>query len=158
MNDVLPSAFNPDTFLDSSVEAPFETVRTTVPAKDGYIGSIDDIKMRVLDTKGGPRVVIDIFWKIHDDLLAQQLNMPNGPIVRQNIFVDLDENGKLAKGVNQNVLLGQVRDACNQNQPGAWAPRMLIGAGPCRLKVSERVDERNVAIKYNDVDRVARMS
>jgi len=155
MNDSLPSAFNPDTFLDTSVETPFETVRTTVPAKDGYTGQIDDVKVRIVESKQGTRAILDVFWELIDDELKQALNL-NKVIVRQSIFLDFDETGKLAKGVNQNIVLGQVRDAAKQNSVSAWAPRMLKGAGPCRLKVSERVDDKNVAIKYNDVDRVTR--
>jgi hypothetical protein len=156
-NDNLPSAFNPTTFLDTTIEGPLETRRTTVPAKDGYLAVIDDVKTRVVESKQGARVILDVFWELVEDEVKTALNMTK-VTVRQNIFLDFDETGKLAKGINQNIVLGQVREAVGQNGVGAWAPRMLKGAGPCRLKVSERVDERNVAIKYNDVDRVTRLS
>ena len=60
--------------------------------------------------------------------------------------------------LNQNIQLGQVRDAVGQNNVGAWSPRQLVGAGPARLKIGERVDEKNPALKYNDVERVSRLS
>lgn len=157
MNDVT-SAFDVNAFLDTTVETPFDTIRTTVPPKDDYLGVIDDVKSRVVETKQGARVILDLFWHILDEQVAAALNLPK-PIVRQSVFVDFDETGtRLARGVNQNIVLGQVREAVGQNGPGAWAPRMLKGAGPARLKVSERIDEKNTAIKYNDVDRVTRMS
>jgi hypothetical protein len=155
MND---SVFNPDTFLDQSVEAPFDTVRTTIPPGDSYMGVIDNAAGRQIETKtGAQRIVMDVSWEVLDDNIRAQLNLSK-IIVRQTVWLDYDENGKLAKGVNQNVQLGQLRDAIGQNGPGAWSPRMLVGAGPARLKISERVDEKNPAIKYNDVDRVSRLS
>jgi hypothetical protein len=155
MND---SSFNPDTFLDATVETPFETHRTTLPPKDNYLGVIDNIVTRVVETKGqGARVVLDVTWEILDDEVKAQLNLPKAT-VRQTVWLDFDETGKLARGINQNIQLGQIRDAVGQNTPGAWAPRLLKGAGPARLKVSERPDEKNPTIKYNDVDRVARLS
>jgi len=159
MNDEtpkLPSIFsNPETFLDASIEGPLETQRTTVPAKDGYIGQIEDLKVRIVETKQGARAILDVFWDLIDEDLKKLLNRPK-ITVRQSIFLEFDETGKLARGVNQNIVLGQLRDACKQNTKEAWLPRMLINAGPCRLKISERVDEKNVAIKYNNVDRVTR--
>jgi hypothetical protein len=155
MND---SVFNPDTFLDQTVEAPFDTARTTIPPNDSYMGVIDNIAARQIETKtGGQRIVLDVSWEVLDDNIRGQLNLSK-IIVRQTVWLDFDVDGKLARGVNQNVQLGQLRDAIGQNSPGAWSPKMLVGAGPARLKVSERVDEKNPAIKYNDVDRVSRLS
>lgn len=155
MND---SVFDPDTFLDITVDTPFDTVRTTVPAKDDYIALIDDVKLRTVETKNGEAKILDINWDIQDDALRASLNLAKA-IVRQSCFLQFDETGRrLAHGVNQNIQLGQIREAVNQNQPGAWTPRMLIGAGPARIKVSERVDDKNPTIKYNDVDRVTRVS
>lgn len=150
----MPSTFDPDTFLNASVDTAFETRRTTVPANDRYLGIIDTVKPRAAKD----RIILDIFWAVQDDALKASLNMQK-VIVRQSVFLDFDETGKLAKGVNQNVQLGQVRDALNQNSPGVpWSPRLLIGAGPAMLKVSERPDDKNPLIKYNDVDRVSKLS
>lgn len=155
MND---SVFDPETFLDLTVDQPFDTVRTTVPPRDDYMALIDDVKLRTVETKQGDAKILDINWDIQDDTLRASLNLTKA-IVRQSVFLQFDETGRrLAHGVNQNVQLGQVREAVGQNRPGAWSVRMLIGAGPCRIKVSERVDEKNPSIKYNDVDRVTRLS
>jgi len=153
MND---SVFDPNTFLDTTVDTPFDTVRTTVPAGDTYLATIDDVKGRQVETKQGDRRILDVFWEIQSEELRAQLNLPK-VVVRQSVFLDFTVDGKLGHGINQNIQLGQVREAVNQNGPGAWSFRLLIGAGPARLKVSERVDDKNPSIKYNDVDRVSRV-
>lgn len=159
MNDAanLPSSFDPNTFLDATVDSPFDTTRTTIPAKDDYIAVIDDVKVRIANTKNGDRVLLELYWEVLADELKISLNLQK-VICRQTLWLDFDVNGKLAHGVNQNIQLGQVRDAIGQNTGGAWSPKLLKGAGPARLKVSERIDEKNPAIKYNDVDRVTRLS
>lgn len=151
------SSFDPNTFLDATIDTPFETQRTTIPPKDSYLAVIDTLATRILDIKSqGTRVVLDITWEIMDDEVKSQLNLTKAT-VRQTVWLDFDERGQLARGINQNIQLGQIRDAVGQNTGGAWAPRMLKGAGPARLKISERPDEKNPTIKYNDVDRVTRL-
>jgi hypothetical protein len=153
----MPSSFNPDTFLDTIVETPFETHRTTLPPKDNYLGAVDGLATRIVESKGqGAKVILDVDWEILDDEAKLQLNLDK-IVVRQSVFLDFDETGKLARGINKNIQLGQIRDAVGQNTSGAWAPRMLKGAGPAQLKISERSDEKNPSVKYNDVDRVTRM-
>ena len=154
------STFDVEGFLDSAVETPFDTARTTLPAGDDYLGQIHKIDGRIVETKNqGDRRIIDVTWKIinKEDVIAQ-LNLTEA-YVRQTVWLDFDVTGtKLARGVNQNIQLGQIREAVGQNHTGAWSPRQLVGAGPARLKISERVDEKNPALKFNDVDRVTRMS
>lgn len=77
--------------------------------------------------------------------------------VRLRLRLDFDEAGDLAKGPNQNVGLGQLRDVLGQNKPG-WAKEMLLGAGPFIGKVVQTSDQTDPLKKYADVKRVTKIS
>lgn len=152
MNDTSPTQtmFDTDAFLDSEIDAAFETQRTTIPAGDGYMGVIDRlIPPRVLDNGS---IVMDIMWKVlGQDELAQSLNLDD-IIVPQSAFLDMGPDGRLAWGVNQNIVLGQVRAALGQNITGQqWKPRMLVGAGPAKLKIENKPDKNNPNLRRNRV-------
>ncbi len=150
------SNFDPEAFMNSAeTTAAFDTVLTTIPESDEYIGSIKTLKLRTAKDS----VIMDVTWSILNlaDNLKQELNLAE-PTVRQSIFLDFDGNGRLASGPNVNVQLGQLREACGQNVAGTpWRPLMLQGAGPCKLKVTKRVDPKNAARVFNDVAAVTRM-
>lgn len=152
MNDTAPTQtlFDTDAFLDSEVDNAFETQRTTIPAGDTYMGVIDKLNPpRVLDNGS---IVMDIMWKVlGQDELAESLNLED-IIVPQSAFLDMGPDGRLAWGVNQNIVLGQVRAALGQNVAGQrWAPRMLQGAGPAKLKIENKPDRNNPNMRRNRV-------
>lgn len=152
------STFNPEEFLNTQVDTSFDTKRTPIPERDDYIAVIGSGEKDVLPRVAKDRVILDITWEILDDALKASLRLPR-ITVRQSVFLDLDENGKLAKGTNANVQLGRVRDALGQNQPGqAWSPRLLKGAGPAKLKVGQRPDDKDASVIYNDVLAVTKLA
>ena len=156
MNDTTQTMFDTDAFLDSEVDNAFETQRTTIPAGDQYMGVIDSlVPPRVLDNGS---IVMDIRWKVlGQDELAESLNLGD-IVVPQSAFLDMGPDGRLAWGVNQNIVLGQVRAALQQNVPGQrWSPRMLVGAGPAKLKIENKPDRNNPNLRRNRVVFVAAM-
>ena len=75
--------------------------------------------------------------------------------VRQSIFIDMESDGRIALGENRNVKLGKLREALGQNNAGAWAPRMLVGAGPVTIKTINKPDKNDPETIYSNVQRVA---
>ena len=152
----MTSVFDPSAFLQQSVDGGnFETRMTPIPANE-YPAVIDAIEVRTL-TKSGVRHVLDIKWNIMDDNVKAMLGMPKA-IVRQTVFLDIDERGQLEKGANKNIQLGRVRVGVNQENINPWAPFMLIGAGPAKIKVGQRPDDKDPTIVYNDVDAVTKLA
>ncbi len=141
-------SFDPDTFLDQEVAQPMETRYTPIP-ENTYKAFIDDIVVR--DAKGTP--VLDVVWQIPDEALQENLGLEK-ILVRQSIFLDIDDDGRLLFGPNQNIRLGSLREALAQNKKGRWSFRSLVGAGPCMIKVSQKPDKDDPEIKWNRVDRV----
>lgn len=151
------SSFDAEAFLGTETEDALETHYTPVP-EDEYQAVIKKVSVRAIDTKNGPATVLSLQWDILDQAeLAESLGFSNGDMfVNQDLFLDLEADGTLSGGPNKNVKLGKVRDALGQNKAGKpWSPRMLEGAGPCTIVVSERPNKDDPEIIYNDVRRVA---
>lgn len=147
------SVFNPEQFLQQTVTEAFETRMTPVPEGE-YLASIDKLGMRTLPNTGQP--ILDITWTILDDAVKAALGLSK-ITVRQSVFLDLDANGKLDNGANKNIRLGQIREAMGQNTPGQpWGPMMLNGAGPAKVKVVQRPNEKDPANPFSDIGMVAK--
>ena len=85
-----------------------------------YQAFIDDIIVR--DAKGTP--VLDVVWNIPNEELRENLGLEK-VLVRQSIFIDIDDDGRILFGPNQNVRLGNLREALSQNKKGRWSFRSL---------------------------------
>jgi len=114
--------FNPDTFLTEEQNVILETEFTAIPEGD-YDGIIKDIKP---DTTPKGSHLLAVTWLIDSEEVREHTGMPE-PTCRQTIWLDLDENGKLAGGSNKNIGLGKLRDALGQNDGSPWSPSMLLG-------------------------------
>ena len=148
------SAFDPDTFLHDETESAMETKHTPCPEGE-YTAYIDNVEAQTRKTDDGPVVVMDIVYAVTDDEVKEELDMDK-VIVRQSVWPDFDENGKLAFTKNKNVRLGNVREACGQNQDGKpWSPGMLVGAGPVKITVGHRFNKTTGEGPYANVTRVA---
>lgn len=152
----MSSVFDPDSFLNTETSDANETHYTPVP-EDEYMAMIEGVTARMARTKNGDSPILSLMWKIlEQDELAEKLGFRDGMRVKQDLWLDLEPDGSISIGPNKNVKLGKVRDAVGQNKAGkAWAPRQLEGAGPCVIVVSQRPDDDDSEIIYNDVKRVA---
>ena len=150
------SSFDADTFLSSAVEGESET--HFVPVEEGeYVAIIDNIGAKEVTTKNGEATILDVFYEILDDEVKVVMGMEK-VVVKQSIFLDMEANGALVVGEkNKNVKLGKLREAVNQNTSAPWSFRDLKGAGPLMIKVSQRPDQNDSSIVYNDVQRTAAM-
>lgn len=132
------SSFNPETFLFTETTSSFETEVDPVPVGE-WSAIIKSVKPRALSDGRG---VLDVYWIVLDEEVKAELDMAE-PMVRQSIWLDLDDNGILADGKNKNVQLGQLRDAVSQNRRGQpWAPGMLVNE-MAKIKVSHSIDKRD---------------
>lgn len=144
------SAFDPQAFLQEEVTEPFETKFTPVPEDDytAVIGTSEkSVAVRTTD-KG--QVLADLQWEILDEAVKQALSMDT-VIVRQSIFLDVTDQGKLDFGKNKNIQLGRLREALGQNTTGPWSLTRLRGAGPAIITVKQRVDPTDPEKIYSEV-------
>lgn len=162
-------AFDPDTFMLQTVDAPLETEFKICPAGEfpAMIDDFDSSAFEVVDfeyKKGaragqpGQFTKFSIPFNINDDKCRQELGRDKVVVTKQ-IILDIDENGGLAWGPNKNIPLGQVRAAVDQNQPGAWSMAQLRGAGPVMVKIDHIDYKRNDGTKGTraEVTRVVKM-
>lgn len=149
------SVFDKEAFLNSTVTGANETRVTPVPEGE-YTAYIDDLDLNSGEKDGRQWHSLKIKWFIPDDNLKSLLSLER-PTVSDSIFLDM-ENGQLAFGPNKNVALGRIRDALGQNDPKkAWSFAMLKGAGPVKIKVGSRPDQRGSGESYPTVDRVTKI-
>lgn len=116
------SIFDPEGILDAQVEDEFATEMSLVNP-DEYQAAVSKIAVREVTTKNGPRLILELFWKI--DAPGTEADGRN---VRQSIWLDTNAQGDLLSGKDKNVDLGQLREALGQNVKGQpWSPRQLVG-------------------------------
>jgi hypothetical protein len=150
----MAGVFDPSSFMHTVYEEAGETSFKPVPEGD-YVASLGaderDFKIRV--NKDGS-VGLDMQWYIEDAALAEAMNQSKVR-VRQGMLLDLDSNGRLAWGTNQNIRLAQIRAALGQNEAGkAWSPASLRGAGPAMITVKQRQDPTDPERVYSEVTAV----
>lgn len=131
------SVFDADNFMNTQYSEANATKIIPCPAGE-YNAVIADIKSRVIEKTG--QVILSLSWEI-DDAKAREITGRPKLTVRQDIFLDLNEQGGLIFGEGKNVGLGRVRAAVNQNAAGQpWSPGMLKGKA-ARVKVTHRPDK-----------------
>lgn len=135
------SAFDPDVFMNTQFNDANATKPVVCPPGE-YRAQLTNVKTRALP-KGS--IVMDVSWEVLDDAVKASLGMkPDAKLYcrHDTIWLDFD-NGMLAFGDGQNVSLGRLRDALNQNTKGQpWAPSMLKG-GVAKIKVAHEVNKDN---------------
>lgn len=136
-------AFDPDLFMQETVDGSNDTVYPTIPAGE-YLGVIDDVKIRRTEKDGKYFYPTDVTWtlvnppqKVLDDLGRDKAT------VRQSVFLDLTDSGSIDLGKGKNIQLGRLREALDLNGSGFTLGK-LKGAGPAKLQVSLKPDKDNV--------------
>src|SRR5690606_26526785 len=148
------SAFNPDTFLTTTVKGALDTKLVPVPEGD-WSAQVSKISVRKQRGKDNEEyIVLDLLWHVLDEEPKRVTGMDK-PMVKQSIFLDITPEGGLDMSKGKNVQLGKVREAVGQNQDGkAWSPSMLNGVTAV-VQVKHRPDEKTGEI-YADVKSVAK--
>lgn len=163
--------FDPDTFMQQTIDKPLETEYVMVPPGE-YIATIDDFTGEALEQiqfdykrgirAGTPGVMtkLTLPFIIQDEAVKAELQREKVVISKQ-IILDLDETGGLDFSKNRNVELGRIRNAVGQNADGSpWSIASLRGAGPVMIKVTHVEFERKDKSKGKraEVERVVRIA
>jgi len=138
-------SFDPQTFLNTQFE-PVPDEYVPFP-EDEYLGQIEKLDVRSGKIKDGDHageewVMLDIQFRPigqKAEEAARAVGLREIPLVRYSMFLDLDENGKLRRGPNENVRLGKLLTACGLNE-GSWSPFQLQGQ-TCTIVVYHRTNE-----------------
>lgn len=134
------SAFNPETFMNSSISEANDTQYVLVPEGE-FQATIDRIDAKIVGQEI-PRPILSISWKITDPVVQEATGRAEN-FVRQTLWLDVNEAGGLDFGKGKNVQLGKLREALGQNRPGqAWSPSMPVG-NVARVKVKHSIDKRD---------------
>lgn len=144
--------FTPEDLMNMETAGEMETTFSPVPEGE-YTASVEKVTSRVVG-QDKDKPLFDILWKLHDisDAIKAEVGQDE-PTVRQSVFLDMDDNGRLAMGKNKNVQLGRIRDALGQNTPARWNPNMMLGMR-AKVRVAHRADPQTGAV-YGEVKAVA---
>lgn len=132
--------FNVAEFMAESIDGVLDTKIDPIPEGEhmAQIGTGDkDIDLASgIGKTNKPWLRLDMMLNFTDPNLATQLKREQVK-GRYSIMLDLNEAGKLDLRPQRNVHLGKLRDAVNQNRPGAWNFNMLKGQ-PIKVKIKHK--------------------
>lgn len=146
------SAFNPESFMNSTVNDANSTQYEQVPEGE-FQASIDTVTPRTTTTG---KALLNVKWKVDDEGVRTQTGMAE-PGVFQTVWLDVTESGGLDFAKGKNVQLGKLRDALGQNAPGKpWSPGMLVG-GVAKIRVKHSIDKRDNVTLNAEVSGVTKL-
>lgn len=155
MNDTLP--FNPDEFLAGAATAgPLATTFEKIPVADYKATTKEFTRPRKFEAKDDKpaAVAVDLVWEIHDEPLRQRLGRQS-LTVRQQFWLTLDADGKIASGKNENVRFGQFLDAVGANYGGN--PFQASLGKTALIHVIYEKDRNDPTREYERVERVTKL-
>lgn len=164
----MSTSFDPNAFMQTTVDQPLETERTLVPEGE-YRLFVGDFDSSIFETfeftyQRGPnagqpgQMHKATFPIIVDDDAVRTLFGQQEVRVYYECTLDLDpQTGQLSFGPNKNIDLGKLRHAAGQNNPGPWSMGQLRGAGPFMGKIEHREIRRKDGTKFKRAE-VTRMS
>lgn len=149
------STFDPDAFMQETVDAEMDTV--VLPCPPGtYQAQIDDVKLREVEINGEKRYPMDVSYNVLDDAVRNELGREK-VIVRQTIWLDIDPvTGKLDYGKGKNVGLGKLREACGMNASGRAFALGQLRDQQVTVVTGLRPDKNDASIKYAEVKTVGK--
>lgn len=140
------SIFDADTFINSiCTDSPTEHTGALLPEGE-YEAVIKAVSLKETKEKGIPMLTIRWFPEVPAEIAGGlELDPEKAFTIQQRVFLDINSEGKLAKGKNINLGIGRVRTALGQNGPGDWSVSNLIG-GRAKVRVTQ-------VLAYNDPTR-----
>lgn len=148
--------FNPDTFMNTSMEGALSTEYPEFPSYEGpaVIQSVEANAVPATDGSG-MLPVLNITWAIDDEHVKEVTGIAN-PTVRQSFWLALTDDGRLDQDKGKNVSLGLLRTALGQNTGAAWSPRMLEGQ-VARISVEAKPSKKNPEKSFPQVTGFAKI-
>lgn len=153
------STFDPNAFLQTTIDQALDTSLTPVPVGDriGVVVGEPSVRQFTANTTGITYTTLELTWEFSDEE-TRKVTGREKATARQSVFLDITPEGGLDIGKGKNVQLGALRDAVGQNVAGRpWGPMMLIGAtGLCHVEHQTPAGDAN-ATPFARVTRVAKM-
>ena len=159
------SPFDASAFLNQTVDGPLSTSVPACPEGEYKMmitgdGNISDWFGEAKWEKNGVQhtaATLTIPVEVLDDSVRQKLGREK-VMSRIKMFLDMTADKKLDTSEGKNVRLGALRAALGQNEGSGWTFARLKGAGPFIGKVTQRSDQKDPSIKYDEVSRVSKLS
>lgn len=147
------SVFDAVAFENQIIDQSNETKSTPLP-EGPYSALCDSVKIKSVQRKDGSSApVLEVHHQILD--LKPEVKELFGDrekiTVRQDIWLDVTENGTLAFGPNTNLGLGRLREATGTNNGKSFTFKLLEGKGPYKIVIAHRTTENGDV--FNDVKR-----
>lgn len=148
----MTSVFNPTEFLNQSNPGGFSIRRPTLPEKE-YPAQLADgcpapTDFKTLTIDGENRFILSLRWEVLDDEAKAVVGLDK-PTVRQDIWLDLDEHGRLIRDKVHNVALGQLLAGMGLNS-AEWNWNQVRTVGLCKVKVGLGKPDKN-GNQFNEV-------
>jgi hypothetical protein len=164
-------SFDPDVFMQQTVDGPLETEFKLAPAgeyQNVYIADFDSKAFTIQeftykqgDRAGqqGEMLKFSLPFRISNEpKLMAELGRDETTVYKE-LIVQRDDNGAIARGPNQNVELGRIYEAANLNT-GNMSPGSLRGTGPFVITVVHESGKRKDGSEWKQarVGKVTRQS
>lgn len=156
----MDTPFDADSFMTTTIDEPLATALQVVPDGEyvAMVGEFDSTALKSVNTKNGPRQILEVPFIIQDDALRVKMGREQ-VVHRESFWLDFTADGRLDTSADKNVRLGQLRAALDQNKAGQpWSPAMLRNMGPLRIAIKTTSDKNDSEKKYTNITKYARIS
>ncbi len=155
--------FDATAFMNQTVDAPMATYVAPPPEGEclARVGSEeDDVKIESFPGKKDPSktyVRVTLMWDVVDEAYKALAGRETIRI-RDQFLLDIDDvTNQIKTGPEDNVALGQRREALGLNTSMGFSLSQLRGAGPAMIRIKHRADDRDPQRKYAEIGRVVKM-
>lgn len=147
--------FDPQSFLDMSIDGALDTKKIPCPIGD-FPAVAEKVEVRTWVKKDDPSVsglTLEVLWNIEDANVKAELNKDK-VVVKQGVMLDLTAEGGLDMGKGKNLGLGRLREAIGKNEQGQPFSFSMIPGCMALVNVSHRVVGEDI---YDEIKKVAKM-
>lgn len=153
------STFDPNAFLETTIEGVNDTVLLPPPAGE-FLLLAEKIEGKTWSAKDDPSksgLKLIVHWSIQDESVKTMMGRDK-VTVKQDIMLDLVEGtNNLDMGKGRNVGLGRLRAALDLNKPGEPFTYSMIVGRMVKGTIKHRPDPKNSEIVYAEVSAVAKI-
>lgn len=148
-------SFDPAAFLNFTIEEVNSTEQTPVPEGE-LLAIADKVEIVPWASRDGSSsgLKLQIIWDIQDEPTKQLLNRSK-VTCRQDLMLDLTEQGNLDMGKGKNVPLGRLRSAVDLNTPGQPFSFPMIQGRMATVAVKHRIANDTIYAEVKGVTKAA---
>lgn len=148
----MTNTFDPNTFLNSTIEEANDTKTIPCPAGE-YLAVADKVEIKTWAARDGSSsgLKLEILWDIADENVKALLDRDSVKVPQQQML-DLTDTGMLDTGKGKNVGLGRIREALGLNTPGEPFSFGMIQGRMAKVIVSHRTVGEDI---YGEIKKIA---